>query len=246
MVWRGNIKVLELKPKALPLIISALMHTAILFGFSIVSYDREKTFMVELVFQDSEITQQSRAGTQKPVSHQPLKERTYKPKAEIDSVPPVITPLPADEQTEPGFVSSSSNSDGRVKDMTPTISINSDDETSLLSTSQSDNGGGKTVVGSGIVESNFGSINGPSFLKMVMPEYPRLARRLGREGKVVLRLFIDEHGRLLKVEAIEKAGHGFDEAAIEAVKASAFRPAKLNGHPVECKAILPIRFKLEQ
>lgn len=95
------------------------------------------------------------------------------------------------------------------------------------------------------MEGEFGSINGPSFLKMIKPEYPRLARRLGREGKVVLRLFIDEHGRLVSVEIVEKAGHGFDEAAIDAVKASTFRPAKLNGHSVACKAVLPVRFRLE-
>jgi protein TonB len=62
---------------------------------------------------------------------------------------------------------------------------------------------------------------------------------------VVLRLFIDEHGRLLNVEIVEKAGYGFDEAAIEAVKASSFQPARLNGKPVDCKAILPISFRLQ-
>jgi TonB family protein len=99
--------------------------------------------------------------------------------------------------------------------------------------------------GNDIVESEFGSIGGPSFLKMVKPEYPRLARRLGKEGKVVLRLLIDEHGKLVSVELIEKAGYGFDEAAIEAVKASAFRPARVNGLPVACRAVLPVRFRLE-
>jgi protein TonB len=62
---------------------------------------------------------------------------------------------------------------------------------------------------------------------------------------VVLRLFIDEHGRLLNVEIVEKAGYGFDEAAIEAVKASSFQPARVNGLPVACRAVLPVRFRLE-
>ncbi|MEW6675699.1 MAG: energy transducer TonB [Nitrospirota bacterium] len=96
-----------------------------------------------------------------------------------------------------------------------------------------------------IVEGEFGSINGPSFLKMVKPAYPWLARRFDKEGKVTLSLFIDEHGRLIDVEIIERAGYGFDEAAIDAVKASTFRPARLNGIPVACKAVLPVRFKLE-
>ena len=116
-----------------------------------------------------------------------------------------------------------------------------------------ENGGGPTGVGSstvsnnskGAIESRFGSVDGPSFLKMVKPKYPSLARRLGKEGKVILRLFIDEHGGLINVEIVKSAGHGFDEAAVDAIKASTFNPAKVKGMPAACKAILPIRFKLE-
>jgi len=112
-----------------------------------------------------------------------------------------------------------------------------------LSCSQDYNSEGNT--GKDVIGSTFGSTNGPSFLKKVKPEYPRLARRLDREGKVVLKLFIDEHGGLVSVTIIEKAGYGFDEAAIEAVKASVFQPAKSNGILVACTALLPIKFKLE-
>lgn len=99
--------------------------------------------------------------------------------------------------------------------------------------------------GKGAIESVFGFADGPSFLKMVKPKYPRLARRLGKEGRVVLRLFIDEDGKLINVEIIKSAGYGFDEAAIDAIKASTFNPAKMRGTPIASKAVLPIRFRLE-
>lgn len=95
-------------------------------------------------------------------------------------------------------------------------------------------------------EGVFGSIDGPAFLEQVSPVYPRIAQRLGREGTVLLRLSIDARGTLTAVEIVERAGHGFDEAALAAVRGSRFRPARQGGVAVPCRALLPIRFKLEQ
>jgi len=92
----------------------------------------------------------------------------------------------------------------------------------------------------------FGTAIGPKFLRSELPAYPMIARKLGKEGKVVLRLTIDERGNLLNVEIVEKADYGFTEAAIEAVKRSTFLPAKRDGKPVASRAILPIRFMLRR
>jgi protein TonB len=73
-----------------------------------------------------------------------------------------------------------------------------------------------------------------------------MARKLGREGRVVLKLTIDEKGNLSDIEVIEKAGYGFTEAAVEAVRKSTFFPAKKNGKPIASRALLPIRFQLER
>ena len=88
----------------------------------------------------------------------------------------------------------------------------------------------------------FGTATGPKFLHREMPVYPLMARKLGKEGVVVLRLTIDHRGNLLDVEVTQKAGYGFTEAAIEAVKRSTFLPAKRDGQPIVSRAILPIRF----
>jgi periplasmic protein TonB len=97
----------------------------------------------------------------------------------------------------------------------------------------------------GPVDSEFNSANGPRFATKIMPKYPHLARQLGKEAVVVLRVTIDESGRPIAVEALKPAGSGFDEEAIRAVKNSLFHPAKREGKPVICRAILPIRFELK-
>jgi protein TonB len=94
------------------------------------------------------------------------------------------------------------------------------------------------------VDTEFGSAIAPAFLHREMPQYPILARRLGKEGKVILRLIINEKGNLLNVEVVENAGYGFTEAAIAAVKKSTFLPAKKDGKPIASRALLPIKFKL--
>jgi|Deesub1362A_J573_1020465.scaffolds.fasta_scaffold09454_4 TonB family protein len=91
----------------------------------------------------------------------------------------------------------------------------------------------------------FGVGDGPRFSKTIMPEYPRFARRRGIEGKVVLKLRIDEKGKLKGVEVIEPAGFGFTDAALRAIRQSSFIPAHRNGQPVPAEAILTVRFRLK-
>jgi|GEM_PF-872558 len=113
-----------------------------------------------------------------------------------------------------------------------------------VSSGQGGTGGVNGPQGSGASEIAFGSPNGPSFLHKVLPAYPALAKRLEKEGTVLLRVTIDERGRPVEVEVLNKAGFGFDEEAVKAVKDSTFTPAKMGGKPLACKALLPIRFIL--
>lgn len=95
------------------------------------------------------------------------------------------------------------------------------------------------------VETSFGAGNGPRFIDKASPRYPRRARESGKEGTVLLRLAIDEHGRLTEVDIVKGAGFGLDEAAVQAVRNSTFGPAMRDGKPVKCRASLPIRFVLK-
>ena len=111
----------------------------------------------------------------------------------------------------------------------------------------SSNSGARAGGGSGgSFEGVFGSSDGPRFLRKTMPAYPPVAKRLQKEGNVLLRVTIDERGRPVDVEIVKGAGFGFDEEAVKAVQCSTFVPAKKEGKPLACKVLLPIRFVLKQ
>jgi len=90
----------------------------------------------------------------------------------------------------------------------------------------------------------FGAPGGPGIVRMVQPRYPSEARRLGKEGVVILKLSLDEAGTVYEVEVLQGGGFGMEEASREAIMLSRFRPATSKGRPVASQAILPIRFKL--
>jgi len=100
---------------------------------------------------------------------------------------------------------------------------------------------GKAVV----VKTRFGDADAPRFIHRELPIYPKLARRMEKEGKVVLKLFVDRTGKVLNIEVIENGAYGFTEAAIAAIKKSSFAPARWKGENVASRAILSIRFNLE-
>lgn len=98
----------------------------------------------------------------------------------------------------------------------------------------------------GPVQTAFGGPEGPRFRERVMPEYPLRARRMNREGVVILELHINAEGQLTDATVLEKAGHGMDEAALQAIRRSTFFPARQDGSPVASRARLSIRFQLRE
>jgi len=105
--------------------------------------------------------------------------------------------------------------------------------------------GGAAIGQSAPMEAIFGTENGPKILRMVQPIYPLRARRLRKEGRVVLRLHLDSIGNVRETEVVESAGLGFDAAALDAMKKSKFLPAIKDGRPAACLALLPVRFALQ-
>jgi len=56
--------------------------------------------------------------------------------------------------------------------------------------------------------------------------YPEEARKLGIEAKVVMRLSLDEKGRVVAVRVVKPVGYGFEDAAKKAMKQARFLPGK--------------------
>jgi len=85
-----------------------------------------------------------------------------------------------------------------------------------------------------------------AYLNNPRPVYPRLSRRLGEQGKVLLRVFVSADGRAEDVRLHQSSGHKrLDEAARDAVSHWRFVPAKRGDEAVAGWFIVPIEFKLE-
>lgn len=88
---------------------------------------------------------------------------------------------------------------------------------------------------------------GPKALFKVEGEevYPAEARAIGLEGTVKLSVGLNEKGVVVDVKVIERAGHGFDEAAVKAMKQFRYRPALASdGRPVPCRFAYTYRFSM--
>jgi len=78
------------------------------------------------------------------------------------------------------------------------------------------------------------------------PEYPRLAKRRGYEGTVVLGVLVDEEGRVKDMRLFRSSKYKIlDKAAMASVKKWLFRPGMSGGEPVEMWVKIPIRFQLK-
>lgn len=82
--------------------------------------------------------------------------------------------------------------------------------------------------------------------KLSAPTYPAISRRMGEEGKLVLRVELDESGHIDDAHVIDSSGYErLDNAALEAVKSWQCRPSMRNGQPVRAVALQPFNFVLQ-
>lgn len=84
----------------------------------------------------------------------------------------------------------------------------------------------------------------PKFKTQVKAVYPPEAKRSGLEGVVILQVDIDAAGAVMDVSVVQGLGSGCDEAAVEAMKQSAFTPAYAGTDPVPVRIRIPYRFKI--
>jgi protein TonB len=84
------------------------------------------------------------------------------------------------------------------------------------------------------------------YLDNPKPVYPHASRRLGEQGKVLLRVYVSAAGLAEKVEI--KLGSGFarlDQAAHDAVSRWRFVPARRGEQAVAAWVQVPITFQLD-
>jgi len=85
-----------------------------------------------------------------------------------------------------------------------------------------------------------------SYLRNPAPRYPASARRAGTQGTVTLRVQVTREGLAARVDVEKSSGSPhLDAAALEAVKAWRFVPARQGAEPLESWVLMPIVFRLE-
>jgi TonB family protein len=83
----------------------------------------------------------------------------------------------------------------------------------------------------------------PSLVRFVPPEYPEIAKSLGLEGSVKLRVKIGIDGKPIQIRIIESSSQLFNDAAIEAIRRSQFSPGMMPSGPVSSWVTIPVVFK---
>ncbi len=85
-----------------------------------------------------------------------------------------------------------------------------------------------------------------AYLNNPRPAYPPMARRLGIEGLVVLRVQVSAKGTPDQVAVAQTSGtQVLDEAALRAVQGWSFVPARLGEKPIAHVVDVPVRFQLK-
>ena len=83
------------------------------------------------------------------------------------------------------------------------------------------------------------------YLDNPAPNYPALSRRMGEQGKVMLRVFVEPSGMATQLEVRTSSGsQRLDAAAIDAVRRWKFAPAKQGDKFVAAWVLVPINFSL--
>jgi len=86
----------------------------------------------------------------------------------------------------------------------------------------------------------------PLYKRNPPPRYPRVARKRGYQGTVVLSVLVDESGRVKNLWVFTSSGYRLlDNAAVKAVRKWAFEPGLKGDKRLAMWVNVPIRFQLK-
>ena len=79
-----------------------------------------------------------------------------------------------------------------------------------------------------------------------LPEYPRIARKRGYQGTVVLEVLVDQNGRVGDLRLFTSSGYSIlDRKAMASVKRWLFEPGMKGDKKVDMWVRVPVRFELK-
>lgn len=76
-------------------------------------------------------------------------------------------------------------------------------------------------------------------------KYPEGAVEQGIEGKVIVAVFFDEQGNVIKSEIARSVNDSLDQAAIVAIRSTRWKPGQIGGNNTAGWLLVPVTFSLE-
>lgn len=87
---------------------------------------------------------------------------------------------------------------------------------------------------------------GVAYLNNPAPSYPRLSRRMGEEGRVLLKVLVSAEGAANSVTIEKSSGSArLDQSALDSVKRWRFVPARKGSQALSAYVLVPINFSLD-
>lgn len=226
---RKNIEYFEQRQRliSLPGLLFVIAVHAALFYFLwhqrlIPHPEQAMTLFAELITPPAPITPPKASPEPAPVKLQPAKKPVVKPKQEQLAAK---SPAPAEKkQTEPA--PEPPKPAEQVKESAPAPAATP-----------------KPAQAAPVALSSELAVSCP---KLTPPEYPAISRRMGEEGKLILRVELDENGHIDNAKVLNSSGYErLDAAALSAVKSWQCNPSLRDGQPVRAVALQPFNFVLQ-
>jgi len=86
----------------------------------------------------------------------------------------------------------------------------------------------------------------PELIRYIDAVYPDEAFYNGLEAEVTTQIDIDALGNVTNVQVVTPAGHGFDEAAVEAIRQFKFKPAMKGEEPIPSRILYNYQFFIKR
>lgn len=229
------------KPRFLPRLLSGFLHAAVLglivaIGISHATTPAPQVMQVSII---SMAAPESRMQNQTEIAVEKTVEPVEQPKKqEMAYAKPVVKPVQqviAVKEKSPAAV------EEKVKEEKP---VEAPRQTSRQAEKT------KTAQASGDVGENQSTvipvITNAEYRNQTPPDYPKRARDMGQQGKVILHALVDAAGTTREVKIVQSSGFSLlDKAASAAVAKWEFEPAKQQGRTVLSWVQVPVQFVIQ-